>query len=208
MHHFADAVTAALNVDPRFGIVPAEAFIKGSGKEYFDLEHLNQPGVLQHPASLTRDDLNAEWSNAKPDAGRVTALLGDSETDHLSVKSMAKTRLRVEALSKPTSLTLKEHALGYIEGSLVLMMMTENPVPSAFSFSSSKVWAAPKDRVSTWLIEERLPEELGWKRSERLIKSVDLVPLMASVFYEYWAISATALWQSWTAPVFGGKEEL
>lgn len=205
---FGNAVTAALNVAPNFGTTPAKAFIRDSGKTYFDLEDLNQPGILQHIASLTRDDLNAAWDNTKPSADRIAALLADSETEHLSVKSMARTRLRVEALSEPAKMTFKEHALGYIEASLVLAMMNENGVPSILTFPSFGRWAAPKERVSTWLSEERFPEELGWKRSERHITVFDLLPVMSGIFVDYWVQTGTAFWHSTVSPMFGSHEEL
>lgn len=186
---FADAVSDGLNVEPTFGSVPAQAFMKGSGKTYFDLKDLNQPGVLQHISSLTRDDLNDDWSNTGPVPSRIAALLDDSETDYIDVKSLGKSRLRVESLSLPDTLTVGEQGIAYTESGLVLLMMTERDL-------SPGVWEAPKDRVSTWLSEERLPTEHGWERSERLILSSELAPIVAGITSEYCKLEGALFCQS------------
>lgn len=215
MQHFGDAVVEALNTVPSYGTLPADAFVKGWGKDYFDLEDLNTAGILQHIASLSREDVTAADQNIKVNSDRVSALLADSPSDHLDAKSIAKSRLRVEALSKPNTLRMKEQLLAYVESGLVLMMMKEETVPSAFTFPSPKVWTAPKDRVLVWLREERLPSELGWKRSERQIGVVDLFPIMAAIFTEKWSQSIEAgFWKAWIpskariASMFSSRDEL
>lgn len=190
-------------------------FIKGWGKEYFDLEDLNTPGILQHIGSLSRDDVTATEKHVEVVPDRVAALLADSPGDHLNATSIAKSRLRVEGISKPDKLTRKEQLLAYVESSLVLMMMAEETVPSGFTFPSAKTWSAPKERVRVWLTEERLPEEHGWKRSERQLRPEDLFPVMKAIYDQKSALNPEkGSWLSWAKdltglPLFsGGKEEL
>lgn len=213
LHHFGDAVVEALNTVPEYGTKPAGMFIKGWGKDYFDLEDLNTPGILQHIGSLSRDDVTEDEAHINVVPGRVAALLSDSPGDHINAESIAKSRLRVEAISKPKNLSKQDHLLAYVESSLVLMMMKEETVPSAFTLPSSKTWTAPKDRVQVWLTEERLPNELGWKRSERQLKPADLFPIMKAIFDQKRVQSgAPALWKIWywIPLLFGGdaKDEL
>lgn len=184
-------------------------FIKGWGKETFDLEDLNTPGILQHISSLTRKDVTPTERNIAVVPARVSALLDDSTTDHVDAASIARSRLRVEALSKPDMLSKKEQLLAYVEASLVLMMMKEGVVPPAYSFPAAKIWTAPKDRVRVWLLEERLPEELGWRRSDRQLGVVDLLPIMKAVFDEKRAQSKRgALWKEFVPSFLVGRDEL
>lgn len=194
---------------PDYGTKPAGMFIKGWGNDSFDLEDLNKPGILQHISSLTRKDVTPTESNIAVDGERVSALLDDSTAEYINAASLAKSRLRVEALSKPLKLSTKEQLFAYVEASLVLMMMKEGEVPSAFSFPSAKTWTAPKDRVRAWLMEERLPEELGWKRSERQIGTLDLLPIMKAIFDEKRAQNKDgALWKSLLPSFWGSRDEL
>ncbi|KAG8417466.1 hypothetical protein J3458_004970 [Metarhizium acridum] len=207
--HFGDAVVEALNTVPAYGTRPASVFFKGWGKDSFDLEDLNTPGILQHISSLSRDDMTPMERNIAVDVARVSALLEDSPTDYVDAASMAKSRLRVEALSEPERLSSREQLLAYMEASLVLMMMKEGEVPPAFSFPSAKTWIAPKERVRVWLTEERLPDELGWKRSERKLGVLDLVPIMKAVFDEKRAQSGKGpLWKSFLSLFGGSRDEL
>lgn len=208
---FGNAVVEALNTVPDYGTVPANMFIKGWGSDRFDLADLNTPGILQHIGSLTRDDVTDTEPNIEAVPERIAALLDDSPgSDHIDAASIARSRLRVEALSKPKTLSSQDQLLAYVESSLVLMMMRDGPVPPALTFPSAKTWTAPKERVRVWLSEERLPEELGWTRSERQLKARDLFPIMKAIFDQKRAQSGRSLW-SFIAPAFlggGEKEEL
>jgi hypothetical protein len=205
-----EAVTTGLNADEMYGSKPTQLFLKEWGKQTFDLADLNTPGILQHIASLTRDDITPATLRSSPVVpARVEALLNDAGQDDgefLTIDSMARSRRRVEALSKPAKLTWKELALAYVECSLVLMMMNEETVQSAYRIPKPEVWRARKDRVRVWLLEERLPDELGWKRSERTLQPEDLFPIVKSVFYEKAQLSPKALWQYYMPKFLGGKD--
>ncbi|EFY94243.1 Chloroperoxidase [Metarhizium robertsii ARSEF 23] len=170
-----------LNLEPLYGMGPASAFMLAWGKNTFNLEDLNTPGIIQHIASLTRNDVTPTEKNIAVVPARVSALLDDSPTDYLNAASLAKSRARVEALSAPQKIPTQHEVLALTEAGLLLMMMKEGQVPSALSMPSVQTWKAPKDRVKVWLTEERLPEELGWKRSERTIGVLDLAPVVAAV---------------------------
>lgn len=193
-----------------YGSKLARMFIKDWGKDTFDLADLNTPGILQHIASLTRDDVTPSTLKSSPVVpGRVAALINDARDDEfLTIWSMARTRRRVEALSRPAKLTWKELVLAYIECSLVLMMMSADTVPSAYRLPKPEMWKARKDMVKVWLTEERLPDELGWKKSERTLQPEDLFPLMKSIFYEKGGLSPKALWQYYMPTFLGGKERV
>lgn len=65
---------------------------------------------------------------------------------------------------------------------MLLMLMSVVSVPEAGGAGSGSgsnapdygVLRAPKERVSTWLAEERLPVELGWRPSERVLVLSDV----------------------------------
>lgn len=79
-------------------------------------------------------------------------------------------------------LTETQAATARQEVSLLLMLMSIVPVPEAGGAGSGSgsnapdygVLRAPKERVSTWLAEERLPVELGWRPSGRVLVLSDV----------------------------------
>ncbi|KHN94422.1 Chloroperoxidase [Metarhizium album ARSEF 1941] len=186
----ADAVSQGLNVDRFYGTVPASFFALGFGKSTFDLEDLNKPGVIQHIASLTRNDVTPTDQSLTADPTRIAALLNDSSTDYLTVASLAASRDRVEKLSAPQRLSPQGQQTAYFEAGMLLMMMKEGEVPSALTFPDPRTWRAPKERVRVWLTEERLPEELGWKRNARTVSAMDWPPVTAAIEAERMGLSA------------------
>ncbi|KGQ11583.1 hypothetical protein BBAD15_g2655 [Beauveria bassiana D1-5] len=181
VEQFGKAVAEGLNMDTLIGTLPARALTLALGRGTLDLEDLNTPGLLQHIASLTRDDVTPTEANIAQVPARISALLDDSPTDYLDVTSLAKSRVRVEKLSAPQRIPPQHDAIALGEAALLLMTMKEGPVPSAFSLPIIQTWKAPKDRVKVWLTEERLPEELGWTRSERTLSTLDLVPVVTAI---------------------------
>ncbi|KAL7940725.1 Chloroperoxidase [Trichoderma barbatum] len=182
---FADAASEVLNMESMPIKQVANYFLRATNQSVIDLTDLNRPGILQHIASLTRDDLPSPDSvDVTASQNRIQHLLQDSDTDCITIASLAKTRLHVEDLSAPNELTLKEQSLAYFEASFILLMMSEGTVPSGWSFPPATAYCAPKKTVETWLTEERLPEELGWKKSERKLGLVDFVPVIKGIFEE------------------------
>lgn len=159
--------------------------MKITGKTQFTLEDINQPGILQHIASLTRDDVDSKHSNMGLSHPRLAALLDDSPSDSLTIESMARSRLRVEALSKPRALSKEEVATSFGEAALGLLMMMKKPVPNSPSKAALSTWDSPKDRFWNWLVQERLPFELGWKRPARRIMLEDVMGAGARIGQVY-----------------------
>jgi hypothetical protein len=181
VQQFGKALAEGLNVDSSLGTLPARVLTLALGRGTLDLEDLNTPGILQHIASLSRNDVTPTEANIAQVPARISALLDDSPTEYLDVTSLAKSRVRVEKLSAPQRIPPQQEAVALGEAGLLLMMMKDGPVPSVFSMPSVQPWKAPKDRVKVWLTEERLPEELGWTRSERTLSALDLVPIVAAI---------------------------
>ncbi|KAL7928921.1 Chloroperoxidase [Trichoderma chlorosporum] len=181
----ADAALEAVNLDGTTAKQIANYFLRATNQSFLDLTQLNRPGILQHIASLTRDDVTDPDSvDVSASQDRIHHLIQDSDTDCITISSIAKTRIHVEELSLPKELTLKDQSLAYVEATLLLLMMNEGPVPPAWKFPPSTEYCAPKQRVETWLTEERLPEELGWKKSERTLGVTDFLPVIKGIFEE------------------------
>ncbi|PTB61878.1 Cloroperoxidase [Trichoderma citrinoviride] len=204
----SDAVTEAINFDGWVASKVGNDFLKAVHKSAFDLPELNRPGILQHIASLTRDDVtDVDSLDCAASPERIKLLLEDSSTDCLTVSSLAKTRLRVENLSAPQEMTLMDTVFAYLEASLLLGMMNDGPLPSGWSFPSADSYCAPKKKVETWLTEERFPVELGWKRSERKLGIMDFLPAMKGVFAETRLLAGKGpLWKMFV-PSFLQKQE-
>ncbi|KAM3428178.1 hypothetical protein MY4824_008971 [Beauveria thailandica] len=178
---FGKALADGVNFDPSFGTLAARGFAIAVGRDTLDLEDLNTPGIIQHIASLTRNDVTPTEANIAQVPGRISALLDDSPTDYLDATSLAKSRVRVEALSAPQRIPPQHEVLALGEAALLLLMMKDDQAPSTFGIPSLQPVKAPKDRVNVWLTQERLPEEFGWKRSERTLSALDLAPIVASI---------------------------
>ncbi|RYP57494.1 hypothetical protein DL770_010664 [Monosporascus sp. CRB-9-2] len=117
----------------------------GLGVTSIKLEDLNVHNTLEHRASTIRNnDTTGNVLTLAPE--RLAALIRDSKTDSLYVKSMAIPA----SVSRPYDV-----------------------IPPAGNCTDLSVIQAPKDRVKAWLIDERLPTEHGWKRSERVVRLVD-----------------------------------
>ncbi|KAI9170634.1 putative sterigmatocystin biosynthesis peroxidase stcC [Paramyrothecium foliicola] len=128
-----------------------------------DLEDLNTPGATEHNASLTRED-HASGDSLHLSPERLQALLADSEEDYIDITSLAKGRIRVEALSPPLFGFVKK--VSQSEGGSAIMVMSERPVPGKGELKDYREVRASKARMAVWLSDERLPVELGWQRPQ------------------------------------------
>jgi hypothetical protein len=146
----------------------------------FNLYDLNAPDILQHIASLTRDDYTSQNPHIQPNLHRIENLFADSPSSHINIDSIAKSRLRVQAESHPNMLSKPRFDAALFEAAMVLVMMSEN-VPDATSNPPLSAYQAPKDRLRTWFEQERFPVELGWQPSKRPIKLADLDPAIKAI---------------------------
>jgi hypothetical protein len=124
-------------------------------EQTINLDDLDKHGGLEHDASLTRDDY-AEGDQVTFQPELFAALLADSDTDYITVESLAKTRVRRENYSASigdSGTDIKTVTLAYIETAVILLALGKtkdaNGNPQAL-----------KVDVEKWFTEERLPD--GW----------------------------------------------
>ena len=176
----AEACQTALNFDVGFGLqLGAAAFQLLGGKETIDLEDLNTAGATEHRASLTRDDAGEGRDTLRVNPDRLRAMLDDSDDpDYLTVASLAKTRLRVEAASGLPPLEGHGLTMALGESGLLLLGMADGPISAPIDSAALR---APKDRVSAWFLTEELPVELGWQPASRVLTIADVAALSQAV---------------------------
>ncbi|KAL7942889.1 Chloroperoxidase [Trichoderma barbatum] len=177
--HIENAFTKFLNIEAGFATA-AKDFAQAWGHDTFDLDDLNTPDILQHIASLTRDDYTSQHPHLKPSLLRIERLLADSPTSFINVDSIAKTRLRVESESMPNALSENQMNAALIEAAMVLVMMADRS-PDAAVNPPLSAYQGPKDRIRAWFEQERFPTEFGWKPSARTIKLADLNPAIHGI---------------------------
>ncbi|KAK5994468.1 Peroxidase stcC-like protein [Cladobotryum mycophilum] len=168
----ADAFTKALNVDPTLA-QSAVLFADNFGKDVFTLEDLYDPNIIQHVASITRDD-----DSERIDLLRIEAFMADSSSSSVTVDSIAKTRLRLNAESAPRNFSNLQTTASLSEAGMILMFLTNDP-PAANAPLSE--FQGPKDRLWTFLTQERFPIEFGWRPSKRTILVDDLLYVMQGI---------------------------
>ncbi|KAF3006912.1 hypothetical protein E8E13_011200 [Curvularia kusanoi] len=176
---FGKAVNTALGWSDQVGIIPANGAFKALGVDVtrtINLEQLNnRTSGLERPASLARAD---DSNDVVP--SRVVAVLNDSpDKKYINAASLGRSRHRVE-LHSPLTATQQSPAQG--EAGFVLALMLDGTVPAAgINGTDYTQLKAFKNWVQEWLTFERLPAELGWKRSTREVSLTDLAPINAAI---------------------------
>jgi hypothetical protein len=110
----------------------------------------------------------------------VAQLLADSSTNYLTIESVAKSRIRVDQISKPAP-TEAQEGVGQAEAALLMLLMRDTYVSLATSQKDLSKMRAPKDRTRVWLLEERFPTAQGWKPAEDVIQLSDLGPINTAI---------------------------
>lgn len=174
-----NAFTKFLNVELEFAMA-AKEFTQAWGHDIFDLDDLNAPDILQHISSLTREDYTSQHPHLEQNLNRIERLLDDSPTPFVNIDSIARTRLRVQAESKPNALSENQVNAALTEAAMTLVMMSDHAPDARFNPPLS-AYQGPKDRIRTWFEQERFPTELGWRPSRRVIKVADLNPAMNGI---------------------------
>ncbi|RFU80659.1 chloroperoxidase [Trichoderma arundinaceum] len=174
-----DAFTKFLNIEAEFATA-AKEFTRAWGHDHFNLDDLNAPDILQHIASLTRDDYTSQHPHLKPSLLRIELLLADSPTSFVNIDSIAKTRLRVQTESEPNALSDNQITAALTEAAMVLVMMSDH-TPDATINPPLSAYQGPKDRIRAWFEQERFPLEFGWQPSKRMIKLADLEPAIKGI---------------------------
>jgi len=172
---FGNAIHEALNFDSSFGLTQANTQFQIIGKQIVDLEDLNAHELVEHRASLTRKDASS-GDSLHLDPLRLQTLLADSDTSYFDIASLAKSRVRVEALSNTPPLPAAQVQQAAGEVGLLLLAMADGEIPAAPTTGTADYSSvrAPKDRVNAWLTNEKLPVEFGWKPAPRQYTITDL----------------------------------
>jgi len=177
---FKSALNEVYNVDPSFAQTLATNALQGvphveAGPNALNLADLNKHDVIEHDASLTRNDA-IQGDNHSVQPGLVQALLDDAQGDYLTVSSLAKSRARRDADSKKAgspSLGVKMQTLANGEAALILQVLGHLGGKGAGDYQ------VPKSAAKQWLLDERLPD--GWKRPPQQISLASTTGLAARV---------------------------
>lgn len=138
-----------------------------------DLEKTNVHGKTEHDASITRLDQN-QGDTIPIQANLVQDFLDDTLPItylHLNSTSIARTRVRRERESlrlgnPPLSKLFFAFSKG--EAGLILTIMGDDAGP--ITAENAETRRAPKERVKVFLLEERFPTDLGFKRPGRVVE--------------------------------------
>ncbi|CAG8955644.1 hypothetical protein HYFRA_00009598 [Hymenoscyphus fraxineus] len=172
---FGKAIHEGLGFNITAGEDQANLQLQALGKQVVDLEELNAHEVLEHRASLTRDDFPGDTIHNNP--SRLEAMLADSSTDYLDINSFAKSRVRVEALTAPLTTAHIQMSAG--EAGLFILALTSGLLPvNGTNFDELTV---PKDRARAWLTLEKLPVDFGWKPARRQYVFGDVFGLTGAI---------------------------
>jgi hypothetical protein len=155
-----------------------------------DLEQTNAHGKTEHDASITRLD-QIQGDTIPVQANLVQDFLDDTlpiAYPYLNSTSIGRTRVRRERESlrlgnPPLSNLFFASSQG--EAGLILTIMGDDD--GVITAENAEMRRAPKDRVKAFLLEERFPTELGYKRSERIIEQKE----------NGFVVQSVGLWQAW-----------
>ncbi|KAI9148920.1 Chloroperoxidase [Paramyrothecium foliicola] len=176
-----NAINAALNWSTELGTFPGSRALALLGVSVIDLEDLSdRPTGLEHVASLSRAD-----DSDKILPSRVLRVFEDSsDPKFITPKSLGASRKRLQDASPPLTATVQNVAMG--ESALLIMMSALNTVPASTDAGVDYAnFKGRKDLAYVLLTQHRLPYELGWKPSSRLVALADFVPFSAAVTAAY-----------------------
>ncbi|KAH8756405.1 hypothetical protein F5882DRAFT_444622 [Hyaloscypha sp. PMI_1271] len=112
---------------------------------YFDLNHVNKHGLIEHDVSLSRNDF----------------LLGDNHTFNKEI--FAKVMESYDGQETTSFYGIKEFVLSYGESALFLGLLGD-----------PKEGKIPVEYLRVLFEEERVPFKEGWRRSEKPITQGDM----------------------------------
>jgi len=179
---FTQALSEVYNVDPAFAkslASDALSAVPHTAADAIDLSDLNKHDIIEHDASLTRNDA-IQGDNFSVQPGLVQALLGDAagtgSDDVLTITSLSKTRARREQESKKAgspALSTKMSTLAYGESALLLQVLGH------LGKAAGAEHAVPKSAAKRWLLDEQLPE--GWVKPKQVISGSSTTTLAGKV---------------------------
>ncbi|KAF2673382.1 Cloroperoxidase [Microthyrium microscopicum] len=152
----AAAVIELYNIDPSFAKTLAQGAnqVAPKGATAIMLADLSKHDIIEHDASLVRNDAS-QGDNHSVQPALLAALLADAgPSGALTVATLAKSRARREAESKKggaKALGVQATTLAYGESALLLQALGSPPAGSSASYS------APRKAVEEWMGQEKLP---------------------------------------------------
>ncbi|KAJ7252393.1 Cloroperoxidase [Mycena haematopus] len=175
---FLQAAIDGFNVTPDAIIQAAEVgLLSGDAPTTLDLDALKLHNLVEHDASISRNDLAVNGDNLHFNE-TIFANLANANpgVDYYNASSAAHVqdeRLRISLRTNPNVTdTPKEVALGTRESALYLSVM-----------GNAVTGVAPKKFVQIFFREERLPIAEGWKRSNMTITVDSLDPIQNEIFF-------------------------
>jgi hypothetical protein len=179
---FTQALSEVYNIEAAFATslaTDALSAVPHSAPNALDLSDLNKHDVIEHDASLTRNDA-IQGDNYSVQPNLVQALLADAagtgSDGVLTITSLSKSRVRREAESKKAgspALSSKMATLAYGESALLLQVLGH------LGKAAGAEHAVPKAAAQRWLLEEQLPE--GWTKPQQVISKTSTGTLAAKV---------------------------
>jgi hypothetical protein len=179
---FDQSIVDSINFEPNFAHAITMAMLGKLGVTTndteqnaalrIDLEQTNVHDKTEHDASVTRLDLS-QGDNKNVQLTLVQDFLDDTVPfayGYLNTSSVGRTRVRREkeslALGNPP-LADKFFQGAQGEAGLILTTMDDNSSP--ITSQNADYRRAPKERVRSWLVNERFPTEQGFRRPSRVI---------------------------------------
>jgi len=139
----------------------------------FDLDHLGRHGILEHDASLSRtdsfldpsDEFNAEIFNE-------TTSHWTSETINLSIAASSRLARAETSVKTNPVFTFNGLSLGFAYGEVAAYLLV---------FGDRIAGTAPRNLVTSFFENERLPTDIGWVRPAEPISPLVLCEMSQRV---------------------------
>lgn len=167
------AFTDAVNLDPAATTLVGQKALTTGNNVTFDLDMLNQPGVIEHDGSLSRNDfyLGDNHSFNQTIWNSVASHFNQSTISIETAAAARKARLQAAAAANPHfSLPAAGAQFSFIETALYLSV-----------FGSVQDGNAVTEWVKVLFEQERLPFREGFTRSETVITAAGILGLVSKV---------------------------
>ncbi|KAK7429851.1 hypothetical protein QQZ08_003696 [Neonectria magnoliae] len=167
------AFTDAVNLDPAATTLVGQKALTTGNNVTFDLDMLNQPGVIEHDGSLSRNDfyLGDNHSFNQTIWNSVASHFNQSTISIKTAAAARKARLQAAAAANPHfSLPASGAQFSFIETALYLSV-----------FGSVQDGNAVTEWVKVLFEQERLPFREGFTRSETAITAAGILGLVNKV---------------------------
>jgi len=170
--------TSAINLDAEIAKIFASVALITNPDAHahsFDLNHISKHGLIEHDASLTRNDFAfGDNHTFNPDIWKsVLDTYGDRKETNIALATVARynrviaSKKAHESANKEFTYGIKEAFLSYGE-TAILMCLLGDP----------KDGKIPLEHLKIFVEEERLPYEEGWRPAAHPITPKHLFPLI------------------------------